>query len=164
MSEFARKDINLFKFYKEAEEEIQFNLLERNIKITGVVDKFSHIPFFFRSYVIISNNEHKIKIFLEEIDENSIFPVNLEIVEKFYRKTIPKSLRRELWKNHFGERFNGSCFVCKERIKKDSFEAGHVIAVSEGGENKLENLRPICKLCNRSMGSMNLEEFKRRYH
>ena len=34
----------------------------------------------------------------------------------------------------------------------------------EKDKNTLDNLRPICKTCNRSMGTMNLEEFKKEFH
>ena len=34
-----------------------------------------------------------------------------------------------------------------------------IIAVANCGETKLENLKPICSCCNKSMGSSNLEDF-----
>ena len=39
------------------------------------------------------------------------------------------------------------------------FEAGHIIAERCGGPTNIENLRPICSLCNRSMGLKNMIDF-----
>jgi 5-methylcytosine-specific restriction endonuclease McrA len=39
-------------------------------------------------------------------------------------------------------------------------ECGHIIAHALGGNALLDNLMPVCKSCNRDMGTMNLEEYK----
>jgi hypothetical protein len=77
------------------------------------------------------------------------------------RKTIPISVKRKLWVNYNGKKYKGPCFVCKSTIDTHNFEAGHVKAVSNGGNNNINNLRPICKGCNRGMGNQNLNEFKK---
>lgn len=43
------------------------------------------------------------------------------------------------------------------------FECGHVVAEALGGQSTIENLRPICKDCNLSMGTKNLFEFKEKH-
>ena len=80
------------------------------------------------------------------------------------RKSIPSSVKKKLWIDYNGKKYKGPCFVCKEIIDINNFEAGHVIPTSKGGSDNISNLRPICKSCNRSMGDMNLNEFKIRYH
>jgi len=45
----------------------------------------------------------------------------------------------------------------------NDFHCGHVIAEAKGGETVIENLRPICKKCNLSMGTDNLNDFRKRY-
>ena len=45
----------------------------------------------------------------------------------------------------------------------NEFDLGHVNAVSMGGDDTIDNLRPICALCNKSMGNQNLLEFKEQY-
>lgn len=40
------------------------------------------------------------------------------------------------------------------------FQCGHVISRKNGGEAILENLRPICHLCNMSMSFKNWYEFE----
>ena len=79
------------------------------------------------------------------------------------RKAIPPALRNEVWRCYIGNSITGKCFVCgRAEIELcGNVEFGHVIAVANGGENTLENLRPICSSCNRSMGTRNLLEYKR---
>lgn len=80
------------------------------------------------------------------------------------RKAIPKAVKSTLWNMHFTENnAKGDCQVCTKEIKMNDFEAGHIIAASNGGSDNLDNLLPICGLCNRSMGTQNLNEFKKMY-
>lgn len=80
------------------------------------------------------------------------------------RKTIPKTIKMDLWKRYNGKKYYGTCFVCEKKIDTHHFEAGHVKPASKGGNDKISNLRPICFGCNRSMGDTNLYEYKQRYH
>lgn len=80
------------------------------------------------------------------------------------RKSIPKGVKIDLWKKHFGEEYEGECFVCGKRIDTHNFEAGHINPVAKGGTDKISNLKPICKDCNRSMGTMNLYKYKKKYY
>ena len=40
-----------------------------------------------------------------------------------------------------------------------NFEAGHIKSFYNGGDINIENLRPICKVCNIKMGSTNWDEY-----
>ena len=83
---------------------------------------------------------------------------------KKLRKSIPKTLRNKVWDTTIGkEKGVGDCFVCNTNIDSKNFECGHIISVKEGGETTLENLKPICGCCNKSMGIQNLIEFKEKY-
>jgi hypothetical protein len=55
------------------------------------------------------------------------------------------------------------CYCCETTpITPFDFECGHVIArCKRDSTNDLENLRPICTLCNRSMRTENLYDFKK---
>ena len=80
------------------------------------------------------------------------------------RKTIPKAVKSTLWNMHFTENnAKGECKVCTKEIKMSEFEAGHIIAAANGGSDNIDNLLPICALCNKSMGTQNLHEFRRIY-
>ena len=77
------------------------------------------------------------------------------------RKSIPKAVKESVWKKYISNtELEGMCFVgCGNEIQINNFEIGHVIAVANGGKNTICNLRPVCSLCNKSMGTTNLEEF-----
>lgn len=81
------------------------------------------------------------------------------------KKTIPKNIKNMVWDRYFGENVGKHlCFCCnKNWIRQNSFEAGHFIAESKGGETNVENLRPICKECNGSMGSKDMGEFMKEF-
>lgn len=82
------------------------------------------------------------------------------------RKTVPKSLKEQLWYRQIGKNIGSSlCYVCRIReITPFTFEAGHIVAVAKGGTTTLDNLRCICLPCNRSMGTEHLEIYKKRYY
>ena len=79
------------------------------------------------------------------------------------RKSIPKTLKESVWRKYFGNRMTGKCYVCKKHIDWTTSEIGHNRAVASGGGTNLGNLRPICRSCNRSMGKMSIETFKKKY-
>jgi len=72
----------------------------------------------------------------------------------YKKKTIPKSLKENVWVKWVGESYSAKCYIewCKNKITPFTFEAGHDIPESKGGKTCIENLRPICASCNKSMG------------
>ena len=161
MNTKEKKIIDLLKFYRKEGQPIQL-VYNGKVKVEGTIRKL--IWLIFKPHLILDTEAGAMKIFIEDIADNSVVPSDLEVQTNFHRKSIPKSIRNELWRNHFGERFRGNCFVCKSQIQKNNFEAGHVVAVANGGTETLDNLRPICRTCNRSMGTQNLEDFKKSFH
>ena len=92
-------------------------------------------------------------------------PINDNNLSKYKKKNIPKKLKMEIWDKYIGkEKGIGECHVCKTEIDSKHFEAGHVEAESTGGETNISNLRPICGPCNKSMGNMNMDEYKLKYY
>jgi 5-methylcytosine-specific restriction endonuclease McrA len=68
-----------------------------------------------------------------------------------------KSLKKKVWKKCV----NGICEICRQtEITKDSFECGHIQSRALGGQTELDNLIPICRDCNRSMGTRNAYEYR----
>jgi NADH:ubiquinone oxidoreductase subunit C len=94
-----------------------------------------------------------------EITRTTTVPV--EKVEVKRRSVIPKALRDSVFTTYNQGSYDSAyCSVgCGERITPFNFECGHVISYCHGGEAKLDNLRPICSRCNRSMGAKNMDEF-----
>ncbi len=87
----------------------------------------------------------------------NVKPASFEHYIGTYRQKIPKIVRNAVWDCKFTE---SVCYCCGKLTDKDTFQCGHVIPVSQGGETKKSNLRPICASCNNDMGTMNLEEYK----
>ena len=84
------------------------------------------------------------------------------------RKAIPKAVRKKVFAEYIKtddpNKLTGKCFVeCGNKINIDDFEVGHIVSVAEGGSDEIENLRPICSPCNKSMGKQNLLNFKDKY-
>lgn len=74
---------------------------------------------------------------------------------------IPKTLRTKVWNTYISEKIGSTrCYCCSmNKISQLHFECGHVTAESLGGPTNVENLRPICGQCNKSMGIKNMDEF-----
>ena len=70
------------------------------------------------------------------------------------KNSIPATVKNSVWNLYIGvNEKQGYCFCCKtEQISDRNFDCGHVQAKSKNGEATVQNLRPICGLCNSSMG------------
>ena len=76
--------------------------------------------------------------------------------------------RKQVWKQFFLSlsdeqklEYEIPCPCCEtEYINTDNWECGHITSFKNGGQTCPSNLRPICSLCNTSMGSMNWDEYK----
>jgi len=79
---------------------------------------------------------------------------------------IHKSLKNKVWEETYGtECGKHECYIgCGKMISQGDFECGHIMAESKGGPTNRSNLKPICSQCNKSMGTMNLEEYKLKFN
>jgi hypothetical protein len=77
------------------------------------------------------------------------------------RKKLPAIRRQEVWNTHIGEYIGKIlCPSCETNsITPFTFVCAHVLAVSNGGDNSVNNLRPICQLCNSSMYTQCMSDF-----
>lgn len=77
------------------------------------------------------------------------------------RKKLSKDQRIEVWKRYIGvKEAEGPCYVCGKTIHISDFDVGHNIARAKGGSDNIANFRPICRQCNRGMGTMTIETYK----
>ena len=96
--------------------------------------------------------------------------ININIIKqnktKYKKKKIPKSLKMCVWNTYIGEEIGKiKCLCCNNNyISQLNFHCGHIIAEKNNGKTILENLRPICNICNGSMGIENMIIFKNKYH
>ena len=75
--------------------------------------------------------------------------------------TIGKGLRDHVWNTYIGIKKGVSpCLCCRiEQISQQNFEMGHIISQKHGGSNDVNNLRPICSKCNKSMSTKAMFEY-----
>jgi hypothetical protein len=117
----------------------------------------------------LSETKNRLEFLIKCIKEENIVITeenpNKNVNKKTKKKTIPKALKSAVWIKYIGKDIGiTKCICCNSHdISQLDFDCGHVIAEALGGETILENLRPICSKCNKSMGVMNMEEFTLKY-
>ena len=81
------------------------------------------------------------------------------------KSKIPATVRNSVWNQNIGVEIGQLiCMCCKSKpITKANFECGHIIAEKYGGTLELNNLKPVCKHCNTSMGTKNMDDFMKKY-
>ncbi len=104
----------------------------------------------------------------EELKSHSVSSKNTTDKSKSVKpkkQPIPSHVKTLIWNHHIGyDKAESFCLCCKvTKISIRSFHAGHIIAESKGGDMSVKNLKPICGPCNHSMGSMNMDEFIKKF-
>lgn len=108
-------------------------------------------------------------------DQPGLVPMDTSAEEKMFdfdkpkdnkvkrRTKLTKKKRHSLWRYWHGPDVDRAlCYCCGEtEVRIYEYIVGHVVAFRNGGELRNENLRCICSACNGSMGTTNLEEYKR---
>lgn len=83
----------------------------------------------------------------KKLNDNSDTLVCTDTIYK--KETIPKTVRNCVWLNYFSMEREGKCKYClREIISISNFHCGHIKAFINGGSTTLDNLKPICMLCN----------------
>jgi len=99
----------------------------------------------------------------DEYYEYEILSKSQEVIKQksTRKKAIPKVIREKVWRTYMGDHSGkGKCFCCNHtELTSFQFECGHVISEYNGGDVNIENLRPICSLCNKSMGKINMIDY-----
>lgn len=87
-----------------------------------------------------------------EYNNNGATKEKIEVIfQRKSRKTINNALRYEIMK-----RDNFKCCICGKSPANETgtiLEIDHILAVTKGGDNSVENLQTICKNCN--IGKLN---------
>jgi 5-methylcytosine-specific restriction endonuclease McrA len=78
------------------------------------------------------------------------------------KRKIPAAIRQQVWLTYCGKKFEHRCSVqwCTNMLTPFTFEVGHNVPESKGGSSELDNLKPLCSNCNKSMGNTyTIDEF-----
>ena len=80
------------------------------------------------------------------------------------KANIPKALKMTIWDEYVGkDKRRALCICCCDReIEINNCEYGHIVSEKEGGQVSVENMLPICRQCNRSMGAEHMGEYVQR--
>nr|WP_319272371.1 HNH endonuclease [uncultured Draconibacterium sp.] len=102
--------------------------------IVDLVDKIEIL-------ISILDNSIEVHRALENMDVFFVVPKSKRKKDVNLRKSIPKSVRHEVWR-----RDAGRCIECGS---KEKLEFDHIIPVSRGGANTARNIQLLCESCNR---------------
>ena len=69
---------------------------------------------------------------------------------------MDKKLREAVY-----QKYDGHCAYCGREIAYKDMQVDHFISVRNGGETKIENLMPACRMCNHYKRANGLECFRK---
>ena len=156
---FKTDDINeLYKNIKKKEKDF-FNII-------GYLEKLhEHKDNFKKSEIICIENKScmfmKNNNFFVWLSDPSVEPYH----DYKKRISIPKELQEKIWQNEFEAHTSGKCpiFSCQNILSKNisnSWQCGHIISHNNGGSTTINNLRPLCTPCNRSMSDTDWDDYE----
>ena len=107
------------------------------------------------AYCSVNNND-----ITSSVDNNDVIGT---ISIPYKKKPISKALKIVTWNKCIGEEIGkAKCYCCElTEITQSKFHCGHVLAEVNGGDLHVDNLKPICESCNKSMGIKNMVDFKK---
>ncbi len=88
------------------------------------------------------------------------------MVKSTRKKQMPKSLRLIIWNKWIGDSVaKTQCPSCRVNIITIfNFDCGHICSRANGGDDSIQNIIPMCRTCNLSMGKNNAKLFIQKYH
>lgn len=75
----------------------------------------------------------------------------------YTRKALTKEQREEAY-----NKCKGHCAYCGCELEYKDMQVDHVVAVSRGGSNEIDNLLPACRQCNYDKHKKTIEGFRTR--
>jgi hypothetical protein len=101
----------------------------------------------------------QVKLFINIISNNNVDN------KKYKKKKISHAVKISCWNTHVGELIpKVKCLCCHNvDITQHNFHCGHIVAECNGGTYEMNNLLHICNVCNSSMGSVDMNEFRSDY-
>jgi hypothetical protein len=85
--------------------------------------------------------------------------------EYFSEEKISQSLRQKIWTQYSNNSLEIKCLCCNlNTINAFTFESGHIIPRANGGKCNINNLIPVCSLCNKSMSTTDMDIFMEKHN
>ena len=111
------------------------------------------------------NKDDKPCDFVDDKNDDSKSDDDLDKYHPYIKEKIPKCVRNSVWRLYFKNKITGLCQCCKiEKISYASFHSGHIKSERCQGTTSLDNLKPVCQMCNLSMGTMDMNDFIKKYN
>jgi hypothetical protein len=102
------------------------------------------------------------KLLNADVPDNKI--IKAPKVNNVIKKRISPTLRQEVWVKYFGDDTKGICSCCGIReIFLMDYYCRRNVSERFGGTTTLDNLRPVCRLCDRSVGTKTMDDFMEEY-
>ena len=166
--DFTTNNINNYLIYYHIEKKF---IYEDYLKIYNFlhsyINNLDDIEIMIQSHEILKNSiNNKKKINKKDNVKEITTKDNVkETNKKDKKKSIPLSLKRNVWNKYIGEAIGKTlCLCCKlTEISQLNFSCGHIISEFNGGKVKLDNLKPVCVSCNSSIGTRNMNDFIEEY-
>jgi len=149
------EDINDFYRYTPIETLSKWHIKNAVTAVKKCKDKSPNCPLVLGIYDHLEWIEVMMRCKTENLpySEVSHYPSN-------YRERISKQMRMRVWsKRNINRTMDGNCFCCKIAITYDDFDCGHIKPVFYGGATDVDNMEPICRVCNRDMSTENMMEY-----
>lgn len=109
-----------------------------------------------------------------DIDDEYFSECNIQEFEKSHKKLQTDTKYKIKWRipprktvfmKIYKDNLEGLCPCCQSvKIRIDDFEIGHIVSKKNGGSSALSNLMPICRYCNRNMGSINMHDYVKEFY
>lgn len=128
--------------------------------------KQSYYDEYFKKLLLqIRKNESSKEVTVPEnkIEEKEKLISPEEKMKKSPRKSASKATRKTVWLKSAGKTYIYNCPICNGETNPFDFECGHIISHANGGPTIAKNLTVICGTCNKSMSSMNFDEYMREH-
>jgi hypothetical protein len=112
----------------------------------------------------ITDFESRIEQYDNYIDDLKQQIITMEEKQKKKNRNgnrITAPLRTKIWNTYIGEDIGKTkCPCCKEiNITQLNFDCGHIKSLHDNGSTTVNNIIPLCGVCNKSMGNQHLVQF-----
>ncbi len=108
--------------------------------------------------IFVINDSYK-KCRRNQLIKQEVQSKNIELQHKLNVNNSDRIVFSKQTKRLVLDKYNGVCPLCGEAIQDNDVSIDHIIPLSRGGTNDLDNLRPTHAICNRMKNNYTDDEF-----